>query len=160
MPTPGADKAVTPPRHERDDTTLVAMAERPNTRSSDVPDEPAVPSSASRHTRASERVAAPDRAAAPEPVVDPSLVGWEPPAPPTPRQRARSGALAAAMLAVGDILEPSKRREEAPIEAEAPGEPDDGYELRFDPDDPTRLTVVVRRSGGAPAGSGSPGPDA
>jgi hypothetical protein len=84
--------------------------------------------------------------AAPEPVVDPSLVGWEPPAPPTPRQRARSGALAAAMLAVGDILEPSKRREEAPIEAEAPGEPDDGYELRFDPDDPTRLTVVVRRA--------------
>ena len=84
-------------------------------------------------------------------MVDPSLVGWDPPNPPMPRQRARSGALAAAMLAVGDILEPSKRREEAPIEAAAPGEPDDGYELRFDPDDPTRLTVVVRARPEAPA---------
>jgi hypothetical protein len=148
VPTPGADKAVTPPRHERDDTTLVAMAERSNRRSSDAADEPAVPPRGVRHTRAG------GTDVAPEPVVDPSLVGWEPAAPPTPRQRARSGALAAAMLAVGDILEPSKRREEAPIEAEAPGEPDDGYELRFDPDDPTRLTVVVRRAGGEADGSG------
>jgi hypothetical protein len=94
--------------------------------------------------------AGPDDTATAEPLVDPSLLGWDPPARPTPRQRAASGALAAAMLAVGDILEPSKRREEAPIEAEAPGEPDDGYELRFDDDDPTHLTVVVRRP---PAGT-------
>jgi hypothetical protein len=120
------------------------MAQPSNGRPSDAPDGPVVPSRGARHTVPGAVGGEP--AAAPEPVVDPSLVGWEPPAPPTPRQRARSGALAAAMLAVGDILEPSKRREEAPIEAEAPGEPDDGYELRFDPDDPTRLTVVVRRA--------------
>jgi len=126
------------------------MAERSNGRSSDASDGPAVPPRGARHTDPG------GGGAAPEPVVDPSLVGWEPAAPPTPRQRARSGALAAAMLAVGDILEPSKRREEAPIEAEAPGEPDDGYELLFDPDDPTRLTVVVRRPGAAAEGPAEP----
>ena len=120
------------------------MAQPSTGRSSDASDGPGVPLRGGQHTERDNDGR--DGGGAPEPVVDPSLVGWEPSAPPTPRQRARSGALAAAMLAVGDILEPSKRREEAPIEAEAPGEPDDGYELLFDPDDPTRLTVVVRRS--------------
>jgi hypothetical protein len=72
-----------------------------------------------------------------------------PPPKPTPTQRlARSPAgvaLAAAMIGVGEVLEPSKR-EEPPIVVEYGGDgpEDDPIVLRLDPDDPRDSIVMIR----------------
>jgi hypothetical protein len=70
-------------------------------------------------------------------------------APPRPVDRFRSTAVgtvvAAGLLGLRDALEGRPEREEIAIVSEAPERPVDrsGPQVVFDPDDPTRVTVIV-----------------
>jgi hypothetical protein len=71
-------------------------------------------------------------------------------APPRPVDRFRRTAVgtvvAAGLLGLRDALEGRPEREDIAIVAEAPTRPaDDGVTLLFDEEDPTSLTVVLRR---------------
>ena len=72
-------------------------------------------------------------------------------APPTPTRRsaqgAVGGALSAAMIGLGDVLEPSKKREEPAIVVDWAGDPlsDDPMAMRLDPENPADSIVMIRR---------------